>query len=57
MIHSEEILRCMISKSIKYICKFTRLNKTNSNLGQITKDQTLCRSYITLNNVGNIGPK
>ena len=48
MNHSKEIGQHTIRKSIKYRVRCTRLNKINDNIGRISKEQTLCRSYSPL---------
>ena len=55
MIHSEEIWRCPISKSVKYIGQCKRSNQINGDFVKIAKEQSLCRSYMNLQHVGNIG--
>ena len=54
MSHSEEIKRRLIRNSIKDRGKFTRSNKANGNIRQISKEQTVCRYYSSLKHVGNI---
>ena len=55
MIHSEEIWRHPISKSIKYIVQCISSNKLNGNFGKKIKEQTLCRSCKTLQHIEKMG--
>ena len=44
-----------ISKPIKDSCQCTESNKIDGDFGQISKEQTLCRSYSPLLHVVKIG--
>ena len=56
MIHSEEICRRTINKSIKSRGQGTSSNKINGSFGRITRGKTLCSSYRRIQHVQKINP-